>query len=122
MQSRREFLVLLPLVVPLGAAIRSLAIGFIDAATFSEDERELIKLALNEIVPEDNGMPSATAAGGLEYLQQLGWQYPDVARELQNFASALQQASQSSFGKNFHALPSKSRIEGLAAIEKRVAP
>jgi hypothetical protein len=63
-------------------------------------------------------MPSATAAGGLHYLRNLGWQYPNIQQELSGFLRTLSQASAAQFGTDFPNLQPSQRLQVLQQLEK----
>jgi len=72
---------------------------------------------MDEIVPEGDGMPSAAAAGGLQYLRDLGWQYPNIQQELRGFLKTLAQAS-AQLGTDFPKLQPSQRLQVLQQLEK----
>jgi hypothetical protein len=63
-------------------------------------------------------MPSASAAGGVAYLEQLGWQYTNVLEEIRDFLRVVQQTSQKELGVEFGALEQQRRTAVLKDIEK----
>src|SRR5262249_527340 len=78
----------------------------------------LLAAAMDEIIPQSDGMPSASVTGGIGYLQQLGWQYESIAGEIGTFVRLLQQESQKEFGAGFAALEDKRRVAMMKRIEK----
>jgi Gluconate 2-dehydrogenase subunit 3 len=120
MPSRREFLVrCLQVTVAMPSGISALA-QLVDKPSeeFSRDELNLLAAAMDEIIPQTDGMPSASGAGGIEYLQQLGWQYESIAGEIGAFLRLLQQESQKEFGTGFAALEDERRFALMKRIEK----
>ena len=73
---------------------------------------------MEEIIPAGDGMPSANAASGLQYLQYLGWQYPNIEQEISRFLKVLKQDSAAQFGADFTKLQSDQRIQLLATVER----
>jgi len=73
---------------------------------------------MDEIIPQSGEMLSASAAGGVAYLEQLGWQYANVPEEIGNFLREVQQTSQKEFGIEFGALAQDRRALLLKGIEK----
>jgi Gluconate 2-dehydrogenase subunit 3 len=121
--SRREFLIRSAgLAVVLPSGVRWL--GLLDypatgsSAGLRRENLKLLAAAMDEVIPQSNEMPSASAAGGVAYLEQLGWQYANVLEEIGNFLRALQQTSQKEFGIEFGALEQQRRAALLKDIEK----
>ena len=120
MPSRREFLVrCLQVTVAMPSGISALA-QLMGAASeeFSREELNLLATAMDEIIPQSDGMPSASVAGGVGYLQQLGWQYESIAGEIGAFLRLLQQESQKELGTGFAALEDERRFALMNRIEK----
>ncbi len=121
--SRREFLIRsVGFVVVLPSGVRLL--GILDHPTtgsdagLSRDNLRLLAAAMDEIIPQSDEMPSASATGGVAYLEQLGWQYANVREEIGNFLREVQQTSQKMFGIEFGALAQHLRAKLLKDIEK----
>jgi hypothetical protein len=66
-------------------------------------------------------MPSASAAGGVAYLRQLGWQYESIFEDLRRFLRVLQQESQKEFSSEFAALEARRQVAVMKSIEKSSA-
>ena len=62
-RTRREFL-----ATSAGTVAVVTSIQPVRAAVFTADERSALAAAMDEIIPAAEGMPSATQAGGLDYL------------------------------------------------------
>jgi hypothetical protein len=121
MPSRREFLVRsLQLTVAMPSGISALAqlTAAKPSAEFSRDELNLLAAAMDEVIPQSDRMPSASAAGGIAYVQQLAWQYASIAEDIGAFLHVLQQASEKEFGIRFAALESQRRVALMKGIEK----
>src|SRR5258708_1547889 len=109
MSSRREFLFQIALIALLPARTRMVqAPSALSGLT--RQELESLEAAVNEMIPAGEGMPSAAAAGGVAYLQQLSWQYPDILGELEEFLRILQQTSQTKFASDFNVLRTDERV------------
>ena len=93
--------------VPLNAA----------SAKPESDQRESLWAAMDELVPANDGMPSASEVGGLEYLERAGRDEPQIATDLKQGLDALEQLSQRRFHAPFARLSSSQRIEVLSALE-----
>lgn len=123
--TRREFLSQMSLAVTLNRRIKALCI---QAATSNigtnlpPNQLQVLATAMDEIIPSGDGMPSATDAGGVEYLQYLGWQYPSIQEEIVAFLNTLRQAAKARFGAEFLNLQPDQRVQLLAGLEKDRAP
>lgn len=85
---------------------------------FDSAQFEVLSVALDEIIPQRDGMPSATSAGGLQYLQLLGWQYPAIQEELHNFLLKLSHTSSLAFKAELRALEPGQRLQVFQQLEK----
>lgn len=108
------------MVLPSGVRL----LGLLDHPTtgsdagLSRDNLRLLAAAMDEIIPQSGEMPSASAAGAVAYLEQLGWQYTNVLEEIGDFLREVQQTSQNEFGIEFGALAQDRRDALLKDIEK----
>jgi hypothetical protein len=121
MWNRRKFLVQASLLVTLPKRLSALRIQTAASKVgtdLSPDHLQLLAAAMDEIIPKGDGMPSATDAGGLEYLQYWGWQYPSIQEEIVAFLETMQQAASALFGKEFPSLQHEQRVQLLANLEK----
>ena len=73
---------------------------------------------IDEIIPHSDGMPSATEAGGVEYLERLSAKLPAAGVELRGALSAINKQSRNQFSKSFAALSNPERVQILTHIEK----
>jgi Gluconate 2-dehydrogenase subunit 3 len=123
--NRREFLVQAMWLAVLPGATGTLATQPAEVSTtaeFTRIELEILASAMGEIIPAGSGMPSATGSGGLQYLRYLGWQYPDIQREISGFLKTLAQECAAQFGVIFPKLQPDQRVQLLATMEKNQAP
>lgn len=105
--SRREFLATTA-AVPL-IAIESRAAG----PVFNERERGVLQAAMNEIIPAGDGMPAASEAGGVAYLERVAGADANVAVEIRNALTALAKCSEN----GFETLDREARIAALKKLE-----
>jgi hypothetical protein len=119
--SRREFLIR---CMQLAVAVRGGIGTFAElqsaeaSAGFSREELKLLAAVMDEVIPQSDRMPSASDAGGIAYVQQLGWQYEIIAEDIGAFLRVLQQASEKEFGIGFTALESQRRVALMKGIEE----
>ena len=123
--NRREFLTQLSLVVVLPRGLKALGIQMATSkagANLGSDHLKILAAAMDEIIPRGEGMPSASDAGGLEYLQYLGWQYPSIQEEIVGFLDAMRQAARGRLGTEFLNLQHEQRVQLLTELERDHAP
>lgn len=86
-------------------------------AEVEPDSREVLRAAMDEIIPARDGMPAASEAGGVEYLERVGREEPQIAAEIAQALETLGQVSASRFHASFAKLSSPQRVEILSALE-----
>ena len=124
MPNRREFLVrCVQVAVAMRGGIGAFAQlqGVTVSAEFNRAELKLLAAAINAIIPQSDRMPSASAAGGVAYLRQLGWQYKSIFEDIRGFLRVLLQASQKEFSSEFAALEAWRQVAVMKSIEKSSA-
>jgi len=84
--------------------------------------KDLLRVAMDTIIPATDGMPSANAAGGVRYLERLAQSEPVIKRKLEGSLNALNQVSLKFFNSEFSALPPEKRVESLKQLESQAAP
>lgn len=84
----------------------------------SSATQKILKAAMDEIIPADDSMPSASEVGGLNYLIKLLEQFPDQAKKLSLGLNNLNDSCAKSFGKDFAGVTSNKRISMLQESEK----
>jgi Gluconate 2-dehydrogenase subunit 3 len=89
------------------------------SAGLDVDQRDSLRAAMDEIIPAGDGMPAASDAGGLDYLERVGFEEPQIAADLRQALDSLGQFSEGRFHAAFTQLSSPQRIEILTALEKR---
>jgi Gluconate 2-dehydrogenase subunit 3 len=81
------------------------------------DQRESLRTTMDEIIPARDGMPAASDAGGLEYLERVGLSEPQISADLRLALDSLLRLSQNRFHTDFTTLSSPQRVEILSALE-----
>jgi hypothetical protein len=89
---------------------------------FDEHRRGVLRAAMDEIIPASDGMPAASQVGGVEYLDRLVREIPELKKELQESLAALEEISRKRFSQDFLRLSRAKRAEVLAELEKRGEP
>ncbi|MGB9067862.1 MAG: gluconate 2-dehydrogenase subunit 3 family protein [Candidatus Acidiferrales bacterium] len=84
-------------------------------------ESDLLRAAMDELIPAGDGMPAASEVGGLDYLDELASRDKQVAKELRESLTALEKLANRSSQKSFLALSRKQRVESLSLFEKEDA-
>jgi hypothetical protein len=88
------------------------------SAGFGRQELKLLAAAMDEIIPASDRMPSASAAGGVAYLQQLGWQYDSISKDIEALLHLLQKACDEESSIGFADLEGQRRVKLMKGIEK----
>ncbi len=89
------------------------------AAGLDQRQRELLRAAMDEIIPAGDRMPAASEVGGVEYLDQLAGKAPDIEKDLEKSLAALQELTRKETGKDFVSLSRADRAEALKKLEKQ---
>jgi hypothetical protein len=82
-------------------------------------QRDLLRAAIDEIVPAQDAMPAASQVGGVEYIEQLTVRDTKLASQLLEALSHLERLSQERFGLGFVGLSGGQRITALSELEGR---
>ena len=91
------------------------------AATPETQQRDLLRNAMDEIIPAGDGMPAASEVDGVDYLEKLCDRDAKVAKELRGSLSALDELTQKQFQGAFVGLSHEQRVQALTALEKQQA-
>lgn len=83
------------------------------AAVFDERERAVLQAAMDEIIPSMDGMPAASDAGGVSYLERVAGADATVANEIRNALLALAKCSTDPFEQLAH----EARVAALRKLE-----
>ncbi len=81
--------------------------------------RELLRAAMDQIIPAGDGVPAASAVGGVDYLDRLAKQASDIRADLERNLTALQQICRQQLGKGFTAISQEDQLEALKRLEKQ---
>src|ERR1700694_321336 len=81
-------------------------------------ERDLLRAAMDEIIPAGDGMPAASEVGGVDYLDQLAGRDKQTAKQLRESLAALEGLSKKRFRGSFLSLSHQQRVESLSSLEK----
>jgi hypothetical protein len=81
-------------------------------------ERDLLRVAMDEIIPAGDGMPAASEVGGVDYLEQLVKNDNKTERELRKSLSELERLCSQQYKETFPSLSHESRIKALNSLEK----
>jgi hypothetical protein len=84
---------------------------------YDEQQRKLLRVTMDEIIPAADGMPSVSEVGGPEYLTRIAGQSSQIKREIEKSVSALAALSRKQFGREFTALAPAERVEALKKFE-----
>jgi hypothetical protein len=84
-------------------------------------EHDLLRAAMDEIIPAGDGMPAASEVGGLEYLEQLARHDAKVSKDLHDTLDALEKGTQGRANASFVSLAKPQKVEQLTAFEKDAA-
>jgi len=88
------------------------------SAGFGATESETLRVAIDEIIPATDGMPAASEAGGVEYLDRLVRSEPEIRRGFERGLLLIDSASRRLFNQDFAGLSRPRRVKVLAALEK----
>ena len=91
-------------------------------SAFNPHEKELLRAAMDEIVPAGDGMPAASGVGGVEYLERVAAENPEIRKQLAGSLAKLEKLSQMSFKKCFLSITNAARVKVLAQLEQDAAP
>lgn len=82
-------------------------------------QRDLLRAAMDQIIPAGDGMLAASEVGGVEYLDRLARQAPDIRAELEKSLTALQDFTSKQLGKNFMELSPADQVDTLKRFERQ---
>lgn len=89
------------------------------AAAHPGNERNLLKVVIDELIPANGGMPGASEAGGVDYLEKLFLRDAKVARQIRQILTAIENLSQKQFQKSFVVLSQDKKVALLTALEQQ---
>ncbi|HET9179657.1 MAG TPA: gluconate 2-dehydrogenase subunit 3 family protein [Terriglobia bacterium] len=85
--------------------------------TFDVQQRNLLRAAMDEIIPAGDGMPAASEVGGVEYLTRIAHENPKIKKDLLHSLGMLSELSRKGLGKEFTSLIHPERVEALKKFE-----
>jgi hypothetical protein len=83
----------------------------------TDAENDALKFAMDEIIPANNTMPSASEVGGVLYVLTILEELPELIPLFQGALAKLESSSLITFNSGFSELSSDNRITILQAIE-----
>ncbi len=98
---------------------RSERVGSAPSPLLSAEERSVLRLVIDELIPTADGMPAAGEVGSLEYLEQLARDHSEVQGELETALASLAKLSSDVFAAPFTSLSRPERVQALSTMEKR---
>lgn len=105
-----------------GAARPSSTSSSTPALVSLHEQSPLLRAAMDEIIPASDGMPSASQAGGVEYLERLVRENPGIGEQLSLSLEKLDATAEENFHAKFVSLGHDERVKALAELEMRAAP
>ncbi len=84
-------------------------------------QREVLRAAMDEIIPAGDGMPSASEVGGVDYLDRLAGENPGIKNDLEKSLAGLDEVGQKLFARGYASLSQAERVEALRRLEKQPA-
>jgi Gluconate 2-dehydrogenase subunit 3 len=110
-----------PIGPPVGSKEGTAAQPAAAASSPEAQQRDLLRSTMDEIIPAGDGMPAASEAGGVDYLEKLSASDPKIAKELRGSLAGLDELSQKQFQSAFVALSHEQRVQALTALEQQQA-
>ena len=94
-----------------------------DSATapLQDNETNLLKAVMDELIPAGHGMPAASETGGVDYLEKLSVRDANIGKEIQQSLIAIENLSRMRFQTSFILLSQEKRVVLLTAFEKQNA-
>jgi len=87
------------------------------SAVLDAGQRASLRAAMDEIIPAGDGMPAASAVGGIEYLERVVHKEPPIRADLHQALEALERMSEMKFHTDFSSLSPAQRFETLTEME-----
>ncbi len=82
-------------------------------------QREVLRAAMDEIIPAGDGMPAASGVGGVDYLDRLAGENPGIKNDLEKSLAGLDEVGQKLFGRGYASLSQAERVEALERLGKQ---
>jgi hypothetical protein len=87
------------------------------SAGLGAGQRASLRAAMDEIIPAGDGMPAASAVGGLEYVERVSQKELPIRSDLHEALDALARMSEMKFHADFPNLSPAQRFETLTGLE-----
>ena len=87
-------------------------------SALSGPERETLRLAIDEIIPREEGRRAASEVGGPAFLERRANDDAAFGGELKRLLSALDEAGRARFGRPFARLTGDERVDLLRGLER----
>ena len=85
---------------------------------FRPEQKNALAAVMDEIIPAAQGMPSASQAGGLDYLARASQEDAGLGAELVKSIDAARDSARAAFGRDFDRLGPEERIAALRRLEQ----
>ena len=90
-------------------------------ASLSENQRKLLTLAADEIIPAAAGALSASQASAVEYIETLLSKAPDIEKQVVTSLTRIDAIATQRWKRSFSSISGAQRIAALQAFEKETA-
>jgi len=87
-------------------------------ATLNESQQKTLKSAMDEIIPANDKMPSASQVGGVNYILKMIGELPEITPLFVKLTDEIESQVSTRSKTDFSNLSSKERIAVLTSIEK----
>lgn len=87
-------------------------------SSLNSQRQEVIKSAMDVIIPSSDKMPSASQVGGLNYILNILNELPELEPLFVSISDKIESQSHQEFGSNFIKLDENKRFEVLTVIER----
>ena len=84
----------------------------------NKSHKAILKIAMDEIIPESNTMPSASKVGGLDYISGILTELPDIITLFETLLQKIEESSLKRSGSQFVRLNNEDRIQLLHEFEQ----
>ncbi len=96
---------------------QSIGLVTISAAALNSQQQGTLLKSMDVIIPAGDGMPSASAAGGMTYLEKLMQREPTIADQIGNCLNALENIAFRLFQKPFDKLSNEEAVSAMTHFE-----
>ena len=89
---------------------------------FAGAQRDVLKAAVDVLVPSGGEMPAASDIGAVNYIDALSRELPSIKSQVEDGLESIGEISKRLFDGDFLALSSEQRVAVLTEMESRAAP